>query len=158
MSSSILKKISLSTIIFKNDNLCVCFFILTDQNFSTERKQEASPAQEEGVRVSDASKQRHWEDGTAGASECWSERPQPPTEPLLSLPTVCVVSAAAPTLISHASHSLSHPLTCCLCRYQFLTSKYTRRAHATDTGAQTLSAHPHTFSSRQYMQGERNRN
>ncbi|XP_056873061.1 androglobin isoform X5 [Takifugu flavidus] len=56
--------------------------LYNNQNFSAEKKQEASSTQEEGVKVSDASKQRPWDDGTAGASESSSERPQPPTEPL----------------------------------------------------------------------------
>lgn len=87
------------------------FFFPTD---SIEKKQETSPSEEEGVKLVDASKQRHQDDGTAGMPESLSERPQPPTEPLVSLLTVCLVSAAALTLILHTSH---HLLTCCLCRY-----------------------------------------
>lgn len=127
---------------------CVFFFLLTDQNFSAAKRQEASSTQEEGVKVSDASKQRPWDDGTAGASECSSERPQPPTEPLVSLPTVCVVSAAAPTLISHTSHSLTASLTHLLaaCADINFSLPNTHGVHTQQTPAHRRSRHTHTHS------------
>lgn len=138
----------------KNNNLCVCaclfvfVFLLTDKNSSNEKMQEASPGQEEEVKVPDTSKQRPQDDGTAGAPESSSERPQPPTKALVSLPTVCVVSAAAPMLISHTSHfltaSLTHLLAACADINFSLPNTHSVRTQ--QTRAHRRSQHTHTHS------------
>lgn len=74
------------------------FIGLTD---CIEKKQEASPSQKEDAE----------DESTAGVPESLSERPQVDTQTLASLPTGCLVSAAALTLISHTSHSLAASLT-----------------------------------------------
>lgn len=133
------------------------FFLLTD---CIERKQEAPSSQKEGVKLLDASKQRHPDEGTAGGQVSLSEQPQPPTEPVVSPPLVCLLSAAALTLISQTSHFLAASLTDWLaaCADISFSLSNTHSMHRQQTPAQRRSQHTHTFSSRQYMQGESSRN
>lgn len=79
---------------------CLCdvlfHFLLTDRNVTDEEKQDTSPTQVEGVKVSDASTQGHQDITFTAASP--SDRPQPPTEPLVS---------------AHTASLLPHPPAAC---------------------------------------------
>lgn len=110
------------------------------------QNQKGSPTQDEGVKPVDTSKQRDEEDGTAGKSDSLSDQSQPPTETMVSLTTVCVVSAVAQTL--HWSHTrvrltfslcLSHPLTWCVC-----LSIFPCQIHMACTHTHTKFPHTHT--------------
>lgn len=150
------KGFSFSSKTLKN-NVVFFFFLLTD---CIERKQEAPSSQKEGVKLLDASKQRHSDEGTAGGQVSPSEQPQPPTEPVVSPPPVCLLSAAALTLISQTSHFLAASLTDWLaaCADISFSLANTHSMHRQQTPAQRRSQHTHTFSNRQYMQGESSRN
>lgn len=113
------------------------------------QNQKGSPTQDEGVKPVDTSKQRDEEDGTAGKSDSSSDQSQPPTETMVSLTTVCVVSAVAQTL--HWSHTrvrltfslcLSHPLTWCVCLSIFPWQIHMACTH---THTHKISTHPHTL-------------
>lgn len=121
---------------------------LTDQSFNDKEKQEASPTLEEGVKVEDAPKQKDKDDGTAGKSDFLSV--QPPTEPMVLLTTVCVVSQHT-SLISHrpASHIPSLPLS-----PTYLLSIFHCQIHKACTHnrhTRKISTHPHAFLHRQCL-------
>lgn len=152
-SNTTYQTFSFSSIIFKNEKqqfVCVhvVFFLLTDKNPSNENMQEAPPGQGGEVKVPDAPKQRPRDDGTAGAPESSSERPQPPTKALVSVATVCVVSAAAPMLISHTSHfltaSLTHLLAACADINFSLPNTHSVRTQQTRTHRRSQHTHTHS--------------
>lgn len=98
--------------------------------YTDEKNQKGCSTQDKGVKVVDTPQQRD------GKSDSASDQHQPPTETMVSLTTVCVVSAVTQTLYWSHLHThtsvhltfplcLSHPLTCCLCSYQFFTARYT---------------------------------